>query len=273
MVHRRAITGLAAALLAAAAPAGAGEEPAAGRLVPDAPLAVAQGGVARPVEPRSALTALVFLRAGQDRSVELLRTLASCRGRLAAEPVRLVGVVPPDSVAAAPALAQAAGIDLPLLVDADDALYAAAGVRTHPTVVLVDRARRVVVVEPFHQVDLCDVIVARIQRALGEIGDAEVGRALAPAATRLPGDGEPPAVAHRHVALARRLLAARSYPGAHESVRKALALAPSAEAWRVEGEIFAAEGSCPEALRAFDRALALDPADPGAAAGRRGCGR
>lgn len=271
MIHR-AIPPLAAALLATAGPAGA-RDSAEGRVIPDAPLAVVQGGTARPVDGRSALTALVFLRPGQERSAELLRALSACRGRLAPEPVRLVGVVPADSAAAAPTLAQGAGLDLPLLLDAEDVLYGAAGVRTHPAIVLVDRARRVVVLEPFHPVDLCDVVVARVQRALGEIGDAEVGRAVAPGATRLPGDGAPPAVAHRHVALGRRLLAARSYPQAHESVRKALALAPSAEAWRLEGEIFAAEGRCPEARRAFDRALALDPADGGAEAGRRACGR
>lgn len=258
-------------LLAALAAAASGVGDA--RFLPDAPLTVAQGGTARPVDGKAPLTALVFLRAGHDRSAELLRVLASCRARLDAEPVRLVGVVPADSAADLPPLVRAAGLELPLLVDAEDALYAAAGVRIHPAIVLADRTRRVVALEPFHPLGLCDVIVARVQRALGRIGDAEMERAVAPAATRLPGADAPLAVAHRHVALARRLLAARSFRQAHESARQALGVAPSAEAWRVEGEIFAAERDCPEALRAFERALALDPQDAAASAGRRACRR
>jgi tetratricopeptide (TPR) repeat protein len=273
MVQPRAF--LAAAAVALATPsavATAAAEDVASRVLPDVTLALAQGGTARVVQAGDALTALVFFRTGHDRSTETLRMLSRCRPRLAQEPLRLVGVVPADSAPAAPGLVQAAGLDLPLLVDAEDALYAAAGVRTHPAIVLVDRARRVVVLEPFHQVDYCDVVVARVQRALGKIGDAQVARVLAPAATQLPGDA-PGAVAHRHVALARRLLAARSFAPAHENARKAIALAPSADAWRVEGEVFAAEGRCPDAVRAFEAALALDPRDAAASAARRSCGR
>lgn len=243
------------------------------RRIPEVALALAGGGgAARAIHPGDPLTALVFFRADHDRSAETLRVLTRCRPRLAQERVRVVGVVPADSAQAVPALLQAVGLDLPVLVDGEDQLYAAAGVRTHPAIALVDRDRRVVAFEPFHQVDYCDVVVARAQRALGKIGDAEVARVLAPATTRLPGDS-PIALAHRHVGLARRLLAARSFGPAHENARKAIALAPSAEAWRVEGEVFAAEGRCPDALRAFDAALALAPGDAAVAAARQACGR
>jgi tetratricopeptide (TPR) repeat protein len=198
--------------------------------------------------------------------------LAACEPRLAGKPVRLVGVVPADSAEPARAAAAAAGAKLPLLVDPDDAVYAAAGVRTHPAIAVADRARKVVAFEPYHQVDYCEVLVARIRRALGEIGDAEVSRAVAPASSQLPGDS-PEAVAHRHVSLGRKLLAAKAYRQAHESARKAIALAPSADAWRLEGEVFAAEGRCPDAVRSFDAALALAPGDAAATAARRACGR
>jgi tetratricopeptide (TPR) repeat protein len=268
MVHPRAFL-VAVALTCVTASAA---DPGAVRTLPEMTLPLARGGTARVVEPADALTALVFFRTGHDRSTETLRMLVGCRPRLVKEPVRVVGVVPADSAEAAPGLVDAAGVDLPLLVDAEDRLYAAAGVRTHPAIVLVDRARRVVAFEPYHQVDYCDVVVARVQRALGKIGDAEVAQVLTPAATRLPGDS-PAAVAHRHVGLARRLLAARAFAPAHENARKAIALAPSADAWRVEGEVFAAEGRCPDAVRAFDAALSLAPADAAALAARKACGR
>lgn len=271
MDRKRAFVSL-VAVLVGAGPVAAAEPPLAGRVLPEVALPLAQGGTAPLVDRASAATAVVFLRAGHERSLETLRMLTGCRPRLAKEPVRLVAVVPADSAEGAALMVKASGLDLPVLVDTNDGIYEAAGVRAHPAIAVVDRTRRVVAFEPFHQVGYCDLVVARVQRALGEIGDAEVGKVLAPPPTQLPGDA-PGAVAHRHVALARRLLAARSFGPAHESARKAIALAPSAEAWRVEGEVFAAEGRCAEAVRAFDAALALDPQDARASAARQACGR
>lgn len=271
MFPRRVLVALLPVLLTL--PSGVRADAVHGRELPDVTLPVAQGGSARALDGTAAVTALVFFRDGNERSVDTLRMLASCRSRVARDPVRLVGVVPPDSAAAAVALATSSGLDLPVLVDTAEALYAAAGLRTLPAIVLVDRARRVVAAEPFHQVDYCDVFVARVQQALGKLTDVEVAKALAPEATRLPGANAPAEVAQRHVSLARRLLATRSFEQAHLNVRKALALAPSAEAWRVEGEVFAAEGQCAAAVRAFESALTLDPEDAGASAGRRACRR
>ena len=273
MVRRSAFLPLAScvAVVVATSGAAAAVTVPADRVVPDLTLPLAGGGSAPLAERASAATAVVFFRAGHERSADTLRMLASCRPRLARE-VRFVGVVPADSAADAPAAVRAAGLDLPVLVDADDAAYAAVGVKALPAIVVLDRTRRVVAFEPFHQVDYCDVIVARIQRALGKISDAELERAIAPPASELPG-AAPANVMHRHVALARRLLAARSFGAAHESARKAIALGPTAEAWRTEGEVFAAEGKCPDAVRAFDAALALDPKDGAATAARQSCGR
>jgi hypothetical protein len=271
MIGKRTIlvpVAILAAVAAAGARAQAGET---GQILPDVSLSRVDGGTAPLVDHPSSVTAVVFLRAGQERSEETLRMLAKCEPRLAGKPVRIVGVVPADSAEGARKALAASKAQLTVLVDPGDAVYAAAGVRTHPAVLVVDRARRVVAFEPYHQVGYCDAVVARVRRALGEIDDAEVARALAPAPSALP--EEPAGVARRHVAFGRKLLAAKAYPQAHESARKAIALVPSAEAWRLEGEVFVAEGRGPEAGRAFDAALALDPKDAAAAAARQVCGR
>ena len=257
---------------AVAVPAARAQAIESGQVLPDVTLARVDGGSAPLIDRASSATAVVFFRAPHERSEETLRMLAACQPRLAGKPVRLVGVVPADSAEAARAAAQAAGAKLPVLVDGGDAVYSAAGVRTHPAIAIVDRARKVVAFEPYHQVDFCEVVAARLRRALGEIGDAEVARIVSPAASQLPGDS-PAAVAHRHASLGRKLLAGKAYPQAHESARKAIALAPSAEAWRLEGEVFVAEGRCPDALRAFDAALALAPGDRETTAARQACGR
>lgn len=275
MSGARGLLGAFALALAAAAVGAAAAPPErveTGRVLPEVTLALAEGGSAPLVERSSVATAIVFFRGEHERSEATLRMLAECQPRLAGKPVRFAGVVPSDGAAGALAAVRASGARLPILLDAGDAVYAAAGVRTHPAVAIVDRARRVVAFEPFHQVGFCERIVVRLRGALGELGDAEAARALAPAASLLPGD-DPAAVARRHLSFGRKLLAGKAYAQAHESARRALALAPSAEAWRLEGEIFAAERRCPDALRAFDAALALDPRDGSAAAARQACGR
>jgi len=112
------------------------------------------------------------------------------------------------------------------------------------------------------------VLRARILRALGEISEAELARALDPPRAGMPGD-DPRMVARRDVSLGRMLLSRGNAPRALESARRALALDPSSPAAHVlAGEALAAEGDCAAARASFDRALALDPADRAAAAGR-----
>ena len=270
MTGKRAILGPAVALAILTATGAGAQAGETGQVLPEVSLARLDGGAAPLVDRASTVTAVVFFRAGQERSEEALRMLAGCEQRLAGKPVRFVGVVPADSAEGARAAVAASRSGLAVLVDAGDAVYAAAGIRTHPAVAVVDRSRRVAAVEPFHQVGYCDAVVARVRWALGELGDAELARALAPAASKLP--EEPAGVARRHVSFGRKLLAAKAYAQAHENARKALALAPSAEAWRLEGEVFAAEGRCADAARAFDAALILDPKDA-AAADRPACPR
>jgi hypothetical protein len=63
----------------------------------------------------------------------------------------------------------------------------------------------------------------------------------------------------------------RSHAKAHAQVRKALEVAPLADAWALEGEIFASEGRCADARRAAASAAAIEPANVRAAAVRARC--
>jgi tetratricopeptide (TPR) repeat protein len=272
MYGSRALHVAAALLWACALPASA-EAFEAGKPVPEVTLKEVGGGTAPVVDRTAAVNALVFFRAPHDRSEETLKMLAACQPKLAGKPVRFVGLVPADSAEAAKASVAASGAKLPVLVDEDDAVYAALGVRLHPGIAIADRTRSVVAFEPYHAVDFCEIVVARVRHALGELSDAELAAALAPRTSALPGGDDHGGVAHRHVAFGKKLLASKAYAPAHAELQKALQAAPSAEAWRVEGEIFAAEGKCAEAVKAFDAALAIDPRDAGAAAGKKGCAK
>jgi hypothetical protein len=273
MHAHRAFLSAAAFAVGLLAPAARAEGVETGQVLAEATLRRIDGGSAPLIERSSGATALVFFKPGQERSLETLRVMAGCQPGLAGRAVRWVGIVPGDAdPAGAREAVEASGARLTVLADEGDALYARLGMRMHPAVAVVDRARRLVAFEPFHQTDYCGIVTARLRRALGEISDEEVARVLAPPPSALPG-GDPAEVARRHLSLGRKLLAARAYSQAHENARKALGLAPLPAAWTLEGRIFAAEGRCADAAAAFDAALRMDPRDAEAAAGKQGCGR
>jgi hypothetical protein len=261
---------LLAALLASASPA---RSPGADRPVVAATALPGVDGGAEELQPKGAgASVLVFFRPDHERSLAMLSDVARCQERLAGKAVRWLGVVP-DGTAAATAREDAAraGARLALAVDRGDAVYGALGLRMHPVVVVLEPGRRVSAVEPFHAVDGCDLLTIRVRRALGEATDAEVARAAAPERSDLPGDGDQTLVARRNLHLAEKLLAVRSHAKAHAQVRKALEVAPLADAWALEGEIFASEGRCADARRAAASAAAIEPANVRAAAVRARC--
>jgi hypothetical protein len=268
MESRRTALALAALLLV---PAPSHAFAAAGTSV----AATSLPGVSSPKEdllPKGASAAvLLFFRAGQDRSRDALREIGVAQSQLAGKPVRWLGIVPEGTEASeVSAILADAKASLPVARDAGDALYAALGLSLHPVVVVLGQGRKVVAIETYRLGRFSSVLTALTHKALGEGSDAEVAAAEEPETSLLPG-ADPVLVGMRHVKLGRKLLAAGITAKAHENAKKALAIAPSSAAWALEGEAFVAEKRCPEALKAFASALAMDPRDPAALAGRARC--
>lgn len=242
-----------------------------GDLVDDAELPTLDGSRDRLLAKGARANVFVFFRPAQERSLDTLRDLASCEREFAGKPVRFVGVVsgswPADDVKA---FVREAGTRMPVLVDEGDALYGRLGVRMHPVVGIVDAKRRLAAFEPFRQINYCERVRVRIRAVLGEATEADVARVDQPerAVTRTE-EG----VARRHLNFARMLHRIAQHEKALEEVRRSLAIAPSADAWALEGEILAAQGRCPDALRAFEAASRLEPANAAARDGKRKCGR
>jgi tetratricopeptide (TPR) repeat protein len=268
-----AITFLAALLGLAAAPFVAHAHADVGTQVDQAELASAGGEKVRLVDPRARVTVLVFVRSGQERSLDALKAMARCEKELAGKPVRFVGVVPPDTTTEeARALASASGVKMPMVFDGGDDLYNRLAVRLHPVIFLLDAKARVADFEQYRQIDYCEVVTAHIRFLLGELDQAAVNRIEAPLKGTMPGD-DPRDVSNRDVNLGRKQLQIRQYDKATASANKALATAPSAGAFALLGEIAAAKGDCAGAVRMFDRALQLEPAEKHALAGKQGCSK
>ena len=108
---------------------------------------------------------------------------------------------PPADVSAA--VAQA-GIRMPVLVDEGDALYERLGIRLHPMVGIADAKLVLLALEPYRQIEYCDVIKTRIRILIGEADQAALDKVLNPEKSPLPG-ADLAKKAMRDVNMARRL--------------------------------------------------------------------
>jgi tetratricopeptide (TPR) repeat protein len=213
---------------------------------------------------------LVFFRPNQERSLGALRELAQCQNQFSGKSVRWAAIVSSSAPAESVALMlRDSRFAAPVYVDNGDALYASLGLAMHPVLVIVGRDHKVAAFEPFRSVDFCALVSARIRHVLREISDDEMKRALDPPRAAEGGDGQ---VARRYRAFAAALFKDKNYDKALENVKKSLERDPQlASAHALMGEILLAQHNCAEAIPAFDKALALDPASAQAKEGLERC--
>lgn len=252
-------------------PAHARAEP--GTQLENVELRTLAGGKERLLSQKVKANVFVFFRPNQERSLDALKQLAACEKELAAKPIRWAAIVSGSEAAAeVQAFVAQAGIRMPVLVDDGDVLYARLGIRLHPIVGIADARLKLVALEPYRQLEYCEVVKMRIRMLLGEAGQAQLDELTSPERSPLPG-ADPRRKAMRDVNMARRLLEIGQYKDSIKFAQRALLVAPVAEAYTVMGKAYAKSGSCVEATRAFDQAIKLDPADADAAAGRASCAR
>lgn len=213
----------------------------------------------------------VFFRPDQDYSIRTLKELAACEVEFKAKPVRFVGIVsdayPAEEVRAA---VTSTGVRMPVLVDAGDALYASLGVRLHPLIGVVDGGRKLMAWEPFRELNYCERARVRVKYLLGEVSEAAIAQVDAPEASEVKSTEE--GKAKRHLNYARMLMQMGEHGQALAEVQKALLMAPSAAAYQLQGEVLAAMGKCPDAARAFDAVLKMEPGNKVALAKKSSCG-
>jgi hypothetical protein len=212
---------------------------------------------------------IVFFRTQQEHSLDGLKLFAQCEKEFTGKSVHWIAVAPstaPDDEVRA--LVKETGIKMPVVRDPGDTIYNEYNIRLHPYVLLVDRRGEVVVREPFHQINYCDRVRARIKYALKEIDDAQLAALLDPPASITHTDA---GVARRHYKFARKLLDLGQTAAALAEVEKSLSIVPTADAHALRGQLLAGDGQCGTAVAAFDSALSLDPTLAAAAEGRERC--
>lgn len=229
------------------------------------------GGKDRLLSPRAKANVFVFFRPNQERSLDALKQMAACEKELAGKPIHWAAVVSSsEPVAEVQAIVRESGISMPVLIDEGDVLYDRLGIRLHPMVGIADGKLKLVAMEPYRQIEYCDVIKTRIKVLIGEADQAELDKVLNPESSPLPG-ADPMKKAMRDVNMARRLYEIGQFTDSVKFAQKALLIAPVAQAFTVMGKSYAKQGKCAEAERAFEQALRLDPKDADAAANKGSC--
>jgi tetratricopeptide (TPR) repeat protein len=231
------------------------------------------GGKEKLLSSKVKANIFVFFRTGQERSVDALKQMAQCEQELAGKSIHWAAVVsgsePVDEVRA---VVSATGIRMPVLLDEGDVLYDRLGVRLHPMVGIADGALKLQALEPYRQIDYCDVIKTRLKVLLGEATLADLEKAINPEPSPLPGS-DPMKKAMRDVNMARRLYELGLHEKAIKQAQKALEVAPVGQAFVVMGEAYAKLGKCAESTKALDQALKLDPSNKDVAPARTLCGK
>ena len=213
----------------------------------------------------------VFFRPDQEHSLDTLKDLAACEVEFSAKPVRFVGIVSDVYPAADVRTAvKTSGVRMPVLVDTGDALYANLGVRIYPLIGVVDGKRKLIAWEPFREINYCERAKVRVKYLLGEVSEAEIAKVDAPEPSENKSTDE--GIAKRHVNYARMLMQMGDLGLALAEVQKALLISPSAAAYALQGEVLVAMGKCPDAAKAFDAALKIEPGNKVAQAKRSSCG-
>lgn len=230
-----------------------------GTLVENVELKTLTGGREQLLSPKVKANVFVFFRPNQDRSLDALKQMAGCERELAGKSIHWAAVVSstemPDEVQA---MVKESGIKMPVLLDENDALYDRLGVRLHPMIGITDGKGVLQTLEPYRQIDYCEIIKTRIRLLLGEATQAQLDKVINPDSSPLPGS-DPMKKAMRDVNMARRLYEIGQYPQAIQFAQKALMIAPVAHAHTVMGQAYVKLGKCDEANKAFDQAQKLDP--------------
>ncbi len=230
------------------------------------------GGREKLLSPKVKANVFVFFRTNQERSLDALKQMAGCEKELAGKSIHWAAVVSSTEPATdVEALVKQTGIRMPVLIDEGDALYERLEIRLHPIVGIADGSGVLQALEPYRQIEYCNVIKTRIKVLLGEATLADVDKIQNPDKSPLPG-ADPMKKAMRDVNMARRLYEIGQYATAVQFAQRALVIAPVAHAYTVMGQSYVKLGKCDEATKALDQAVKLDAKESAVATeARAGC--
>jgi tetratricopeptide (TPR) repeat protein len=204
-----------------------------------------------------------FIKPGLEHTRTTLQQIARCEKEFTGKPVYWVAIVS-DRIPKAEVEAEIkeAGLAMPVVIDVGDELYGKLGVALTPVAGFADQDHKLVAYQPYMKVNYENVIRAQVKHLLKEISDQELEQVLKPPEATQGGEAE---VARRYLKLAERQLGMKNYEKAIENVKRSLERDTNAPAAHILlSRIYGAQENKPEALKALEQALKLDPTNAAA---------
>ncbi len=204
------------------------------------------------------ISVFAFVKAGHERSNELLDRLSGLSASYDHRPVQWTLIIsnrtPADSLPAIAARFPAATI----LIDQDDRFYGAVGVPLVPVVGIADSSAQLLAYLPYRKVNYTRIIEARLKLALGDINADELDAMMASSGRVLDSDD---AKSSRHLKIAGMLLKSGKAEKSRLQIEDALALSPdSFKAYRLLADVLDALSEPDAAASARNHADSLQTA-------------
>ncbi len=240
-----------------------------GSTIASAEMPTLDGGT-HPLLGNERVNVVLFFRPDQEHSRKILREVGLLVQEFEGKSVHFVAIVSSlYNRERVREVVDRAELDIPVLVDGNDALSGKLGVPLHPVVGITDQDHVLKAYQYFTKINFSNFLRAHILYELEEISEAKLDKALNPPRAVKNGSFDP---AQANLKLSRMLFKAGNLEKALERARKSLEHNPDqAEAHALEGAILAAQDDCPGALAAFERALGLDPGQSIALEGKKAC--
>ncbi len=216
-------------------------------------------GGSHPLLGQTEVSVFVFFDPAKEHSQVTIAQVAAVQKKLIDAPVHWTAVVSgSDSVESTLAATVAAGLEMPVLVDAEDALYGKLGVVMHPVIGITDRDHILHYYLPFRKVNYAMVIETAVLQVLGRVTVTEFRDATDPPLDEHKGRDAGKRAARLN--LAQRLFEAGRFDDALALVRTFLEQVPDdIDALILNARFSAAKGDVSSAKAAAQQALELDP--------------
>jgi tetratricopeptide (TPR) repeat protein len=240
-----------------------------GQKAPDVSLARPEGGSIGLADFKGKTLVFIFWRTGQKRSIMALEDAMVVYDKYAKKGVEVIGAIEDsDDLEAAKKIYEEKGIKFPLVIDSQRNAYGAFGVRVYPTTVIIDGEGILTYDIPSHPLTYRTKLDGYVRKIIGEISEEELKAVLSP---KKEEKDEATLEAERHYNLAMKFLKMRLMDQAlDEAVKSVKARDDMARGHILVGFLYLNDGDADSAMKAFDRALEIDPSSNDAKTGKGG---
>jgi tetratricopeptide (TPR) repeat protein len=223
------------------------------------------GGAQKSLADFAGKAKLVLIVSGNDRSKKLLGEVLPLSDKYKAEGLEVFAIYTGSDKNEAKAMAEAAKVTYPVLLDSDKVVYGGWGLSVTPIIAFLDKDDKLLKEQPYVPL-LSGILDIEIRVALGKLTREEADLALKPEEAPVASDAEK--AADKEYNLGMVLLERGLKDKAVEKFKKVLEIDPAYCNVRLQlGQIYFAEGKVDEAKAEFEYVLKCDPSSTEAKVG------